>query len=94
VVMTDSSRQILISDYKVANDKIEVVPHGIHIILWKRSKKAKERFGISHRPVISNFGLLVRQKSIETAIDALPEIKEKFPVTPGGKIITEFLRKN
>ena len=79
VVMTDSSRQILIHDYKVVQDKIKVIPHGIHIILWKRSQKAKERFGISHRPIITNFGLLVRQKSIETALDALPEIKEKFP---------------
>jgi len=79
VVMTDSSRQILINDYKVPQVKIKVVPHGIHMILWKRSEKAKERLGISHRPIITNFGLLVRQKSIETAIEALPEIKERFP---------------
>ena len=79
VVMTNSSRQILIDDYKMLGDKIKVIPHGTHMILWKNNEKAKERFGISHRPIITNFGLLVRQKSIETAIDALPEIKEIFP---------------
>lgn len=79
VVMTDSSRQLLIDDYKIAGNKIKVIPHGTHMILWRRNEKAKERFGISHRPIITNFGLLVRQKSIETAIDALPEIKERFP---------------
>jgi glycosyltransferase involved in cell wall biosynthesis len=79
VVMTNSSRQILIDDYKMHGDKIKVIPHGTHMILWKNNEKAKERFGISHRPIITNFGLLVRQKSIETAIDALPEIKELFP---------------
>jgi len=79
VVMTNSSRQILIDDYKIAGDKITVIPHGTHMFLWKNNEKAKVRFGISHRPIITNFGLLVRQKNIETAIDALPEIKERFP---------------
>lgn len=34
---------------------------------------------MNHRPVLSTFGLLDRNKSIETAIDALPEIKKQFP---------------
>lgn len=79
VVMTDSSRQLLIDDYNIPEDKIQVIPHGTHMILWRRNEKAKERFGISHRPIITNFGLLVRQKSIETAIDALSEIKKSYP---------------
>ncbi len=79
VVMTNSSRQILIDDYKIPGNKIKVIPHGTHMILWRHKEKAKERFGISHRPILSNFGLLVRHKSIETAINALPEIKKIFP---------------
>lgn len=79
LVMTYMSEKILIDDYNLPEEKIKVVPHGTHLVLWKRKEKAKERFGINHRPILSTFGLLGRNKSIETAIDALPEIKRYFP---------------
>jgi len=79
VVMTGSSKDILKNDYGIPEEKIKVIPHGTHLVLWKRKEKAKERFGINHRPILSTFGLLGRNKSIETAIDALPEIKKHFP---------------
>jgi len=79
VVMTSSSKDILMNDYGIPEEKIKVVPHGTHLVLWKRKEIAKEKFGINHRPILSTFGLLGRNKSIETAIDALPEIKKQFP---------------
>jgi len=79
LVMTSNSREILISDYNISEEKIKVVPHGTHLVLWKRKEKAKNKFSINHRPILATFGLLGRDKSIETAIDALPEIKKSFP---------------
>lgn len=79
LVMTHASREILIADYQIPEAKIRVVPHGTHHFLWKDKEKTKERFKIKHRKVLATFGLLGRNKSIETAIDALPEIKKQFP---------------
>jgi len=79
LVMTQHSKELLLADYHLAKKKVKVVPHGTHLVLWKRKETAKERFGISHRPVLATFGLLGRNKSIETAIDALAEIRKKFP---------------
>ena len=79
LVMTENSKRILIDDYFLPEEKIHIVPHGTHMVLWKRKDKAKTRFGISHGPILATFGLLGRNKSIETAIEALPEIKKHFP---------------
>ena len=79
LVMTRFSRKILMNDYGISAKMIKVVPHGTHLVLWKRKEKAKEKFGFNHRPILATFGLLGRNKSIETAIDALPEIKKSFP---------------
>ncbi len=79
LVMTYASREILIADYHIPEKKIKVVPHGTHLVLWKRKEKIKDRFDINQRLVLTTFGLLGRSKSIETALDALPEIKKQFP---------------
>lgn len=79
LVMTLASREILIAYYLIPPEKIKVVPHGTHHVRWKQKQKAKDKFKFNHRPVLSTFGLLGRNKSIETAIDALPEIKKQFP---------------
>ena len=79
LVMTNNSRKLLISDYQLPKDKIVVIPHGTHLVLWRHKEKAKERFGFGHRPVLATFGLLGRNKSLETALDALPEIISQFP---------------
>ena len=79
LVMTNNSKTILVAEYQIPEEKIKVVPHGTHLVLWKRKEKAKENFGIRNRPILATFGLLGRNKSIETAIDALPDIKKHFP---------------
>lgn len=79
LVMTSYSKEILINDYGILADKIVIVPHGTYLVLWKRKEKANGKIGNGHRPTLTTFGLLGRNKSIETAIAALPEIKEYFP---------------
>ncbi len=58
LVMTNNSKEILISNYKLSEEKIKVIPHGTHLVLWKRKEKAKNKFGLSHRPILATFGLL------------------------------------
>ncbi len=79
LVMTHASRKLLTQEYLVPDAKIKVVPHGTHYVLWKHKEEAKEKLNLGHRPILATFGLLGRNKSIETAIDALPEIKKQFP---------------
>ena len=79
LVMTNNSKYLLISDYQIPEEQITVIPHGTHLVLWRNKEAAKKRFGFDHRPVLATFGLLGRNKSIETALDALPGIIRKFP---------------
>jgi glycosyltransferase involved in cell wall biosynthesis len=78
IVMTSISKAILIKDYGVEERKISVIAHGTHLVdSSKISQKSNKQFG--NRIVLTTFGLLNEGKSIETALEALPQIIEKFP---------------
>lgn len=79
VVMTQNSANILINEYDIPAEKITVIAHGTHLIssINYREKNAKKHMG--NRLVLSTFGLLSSGKSIETALDALPDIVAEFP---------------
>ena len=74
VVMTNNAAQILNSDYGVPLPKIEVIPHGTHLVPHLDKELLKEKYGWSGRKVLSTFGLLSSGKGIETTLDALPAI--------------------
>lgn len=78
-VMTDQSKSILIEDYAILADKISIVPHGTHFVTYEKTEKVKKSLGLANRPILSTFGLLGEGKSIETALQALPQIVEQFP---------------
>ncbi|MEO5777816.1 MAG: glycosyltransferase [Flavobacterium sp.] len=77
VVMTKNAAAILKNDYGIAEDKITVIPHGTHLV----SPRKVEKHGVhlADRIVLTTFGLLNQGKSIETAIEALPQIIAHFP---------------
>jgi len=79
IVMTNNSSNILINDYNLPKQKISVIAHGTHLVphLGKRFLKAK--YGLKDRKVLTTFGLLSSGKSIETTLDALPEIIKNSP---------------
>lgn len=81
IVMTQNSADILIQTYDVRADKITVVPHGTHLVLYENKDFLKEKYGLSGKKVLSTFGLLGPGKSIETTLNALPAIIAKFPET-------------
>mgnify|MGYP003394115245 CR=1 FL=1 len=79
IVMTHSSKEILVRDYGLDSDRVQVIPHGIHNISYRTNKHAKSILGISHKLTLSTFGFLNPGKGIEYVIDALPPVVAKFP---------------
>ena len=74
IVMTQNAAQILMEDYGIAAEKIEVIPHGTHLVPHRDKALLKEKYGLSNRKVLSTFGLLNSGKGIETTLNALPAI--------------------
>ena len=79
IVMTLNAATILIKDYKVSANKITIIPHGTHLVPALDRKKLKKQYQLSHRKVLSTFGLLGPSKSIETTLDALPTVIKTHP---------------
>lgn len=79
IVMTHTSENILIKDYGLPKQIINVIAHGTHLVQHESKKKLKEKFGLLDRKVLSTFGLLSSGKSIETTLDALPAIIKECP---------------
>ncbi|MEO9966659.1 MAG: glycosyltransferase [Reichenbachiella sp.] len=79
IVMTKHSSALLQKAYEIGEEKITIIPHGTHMVSWKNKLQVKKANHLENRLVLTTFGLLSPNKSIETALDALPKIVEKFP---------------
>lgn len=79
IVMTHDAAAILKKEYDIETFKISVIQHGTHLVPPLNRNKLKYKYQILGKMVLSTFGLLGRSKSIETTLDALPRIIEKFP---------------
>lgn len=79
VVMTENSSLLLQNEYGVEQTKIEVIPHGTHLISLKDKDELKNKYFLSNRKVLTTFGLINSGKGIETALFALPEIIKENP---------------
>jgi len=79
VAMTNPSREILIREYGIAEEKISMIPHGIHSMPYTSSAKPKTTLGLSKQVILLTFGLLSRGKGIEYVIEALPKVVNTYP---------------
>ena len=77
VVMTHNSADVLMRDYALPTDKINVIEHGTHLVPHLNKAFLKEKYSLTAKKVLSTFGLLSSGKSIETTLNALPQIIEK-----------------
>ena len=77
VVMANKGRELLRSVYRVPDDKIEVIAHGIPDFPFVEPDTAKAKLGFGGRSVILTFGLLSPSKGIEVMIDAMPAILKR-----------------
>jgi glycosyltransferase involved in cell wall biosynthesis len=77
--MTNLSKGILIREYGIAEEKISVIPHGIHSMPYSSSAKPKSALGFSKKVKLLTFGLLNRGKGLEYVIEALPKVVKVYP---------------
>lgn len=78
-VMTERGRMLLRDVYGVADERIDVIPHGIPDMEFVDPDTMKEQFGLQGRKVLLTFGLLSPSKGLEHVITALPEIVSHHP---------------
>ncbi len=79
IVMTRSSARLLSDDYGVQQKKITVIPHGTHLVPHLDKRFLKSKYKLTGKKVLSTFGLLSAGKSIETTLDALPDVVKTNP---------------
>ncbi len=79
IVMTKNSASILVRNYDIPMHKIEVIPHGTHLVPHISKNILKEKYQLQGKRVLSTFGLISSGKGIETTLEALPEIIENNP---------------
>ena len=79
IVMTHASKNVLVQEYEIAEEKIKVIPHGTHLVSNANKTSLKKKYGLVGRKVLSTFGLISSGKSFETTLYALPEIIKTNP---------------
>ncbi len=77
IVMSQLSSQFLQEIYKVPEEKIDMVPHGVPDLPFLDPNFCKDRFGVEGKAVLLTFGLLSPNKGIENVIQALPKVLAK-----------------
>ncbi|MNE06069.1 Spore coat protein SA [compost metagenome] len=79
IILTKNSRTLLTNYYGCEESKTVLIPHGTHTILWDQKEKLKSKYDLLNRIVMATFGLISENKSIETVLQALPEIVAAHP---------------
>jgi len=79
ITMNRTATQLLAKVYNITSPSIHVIPHGIPAVPPVSIHVAKKRVGLAGRQVLMTFGLLSRDKSIETVIRAMPRVVKRFP---------------
>jgi glycosyltransferase involved in cell wall biosynthesis len=79
VVMNHTAKNILHEVYGIKKNKIHLIPHGVFHVPFPSKSKAKKKLNLGDRLVISTFGMISRDKGIEYAIEALPEVIAQHP---------------
>jgi glycosyltransferase involved in cell wall biosynthesis len=79
IVMSNKSIKFLIEIYGVPAEKIQLIPHGVPNISYKHGLRYKQELNLENNKLLLTFGLLNRNKGIETVIKALPQLVKKHP---------------
>lgn len=78
VVMSRLAMEFLENIYDVPKEKIAYIEHGVPDFKFSQ-QEAKKEFKLQKNKVLMTFGFVSRNKGIETAIKALPEVIKKHP---------------
>lgn len=78
IVMSHKAISFLLEIYEIPESKIEYIEHGVPDIVFNQAETKRE-FRLEDRNLLLTFGLLSRNKGVETVIKALPKVVEKHP---------------
>ncbi len=79
VVMSRKAVQFLTTIYDIPREKIAIIEHGVPDFPAVSHEEMKRRFNFDQRMVLLTFGLLSRNKGLETVLEALPQVVDKHP---------------
>ena len=78
VVMSKRAVAFLTEIYQVPAEKIRLIEHGVPDYNLTQLQ-TKQKFNLEDKKVLLTFGLLSRNKGIETVLNALPKLVKKHP---------------
>jgi len=81
IVMSQKAITFLKDIYGISGKKIELILHGIPDLNAGQINKFRQMLHLKNRKSLFTFGLLSRNKGIETVINALPKVVKKYPET-------------
>ncbi|HLP62576.1 MAG TPA: glycosyltransferase family 4 protein, partial [Candidatus Deferrimicrobium sp.] len=79
VVMSKLATQFLKDIYDIPANKIALIEHGVPDFSHMKRKKYKRMLNLENKKSLFTFGLLCRDKGLETVINALPRVVSKHP---------------
>lgn len=79
VVLNGRAVPLLQEVYAIPSGKVSLIHHGVPDVPFLNPNYHKERFGVKDHFVLLTFGLLSRNKGIETMLEALPQIVRAHP---------------
>lgn len=79
VVMSHRAVGFLTSIYGIPFNKIQLIEHGVPDLEPKAENPVRESLAFKDKKVLFTFGLISRNKGLETVIEALPKIAAKNP---------------
>jgi glycosyltransferase involved in cell wall biosynthesis len=80
VVMSQKAIRFLTDVYQIPFEKIVQLEHGVPDLQFN-PELIKKEFNLENKKVLLTFGLISRNKGIETVIRALPQVVQKHPNT-------------
>jgi len=78
VTMAKKTISTLVDTYKVDQNKITFIPHGVPFRILPTRDNLKEKYGFKGKRIISTFGLISPGKGLENGIQAMAQIKGNF----------------
>ncbi len=79
VVMSQTAVDMLTDVYNASEDKIEMIFHGMPDYPFDNCEKYKKILNLKGSPTILTFGLLSKNKGIESILEALPDVVNQYP---------------
>ncbi|MDR7665532.1 glycosyltransferase family 4 protein [Methanosarcina sp. Z-7115] len=79
VVMSQTAVDMLKDVYKAPEDKIEIIFHGVPDYPFNNCSKYKKMLNLKGSPLVLTFGLLSKNKGIESVLEALPDVVNQYP---------------